>query len=173
MMRSTRRIRSLERGERAGRIPCHPAPDHIGGHQRRDLQAELANFPGEGRRIDGGKHPFQAPLREAPGQEEDVFHARESSFSRASSWASSSAGDPATRQKSMARRRSTLSSSIRLGRKVTQSCGDFVTTTGSVSHANTMPAMPSLPACANMLVGSVSLMPKAHLATVLLLAGAI
>jgi len=62
---------------------------------------------------------------------------------------------------------------MRRGRSVTQSCGDFVTTTGSVSHANTMPGMPSLPACANMLVGSESLIPNAHLATVLLVAGAI
>ena len=61
---------------------------------------------------------------------------------------------------------------MRRGLSVTQSCGDLVTTTGSVSQAKTMPRMPSLPACANMLVGSESLMPKAHLATVLLVAGA-
>jgi hypothetical protein len=61
---------------------------------------------------------------------------------------------------------------MRRGRSVTQSCGALVTTTGSVSQANTRLGMPSLPACANMLVGSVSLMPSAHLATVLLVAGA-
>ncbi len=58
------------------------------------------------------------------------------------------------------------------GRSVTQSCGARVTTTGCVSQAKTRPAMPSLPAWANMLVGNVSLMPNAHLATVLLVAGA-
>ena len=39
-------------------------------------------------------------------------------------------------------------------------------------EAKTMPGIDSLPAWANMLVGSVSLIPRAHLATVLLVAGA-
>jgi len=45
-------------------------------------------------------------------------------------------------------------------------------TTGLVSQASTMPGTSSFPAWAKMLVGSVSEMPSAHLATVLLVAGA-
>ena len=112
-------------------------------------------------------------LGEPPGQEDDVFHVSSSCASRACSAASSSAGEHTTWQKSMPRSRSTLSSSIAPRPQRHPVVRRLVTTTGSVSHANTMPGMPSLPACANMLVGSVSLMPNAHLATVLLVAGAI
>jgi hypothetical protein len=59
------------------------------------------------------------------------------------------------------------------GISFTQPCGPIVTTTGSVSHAKTIPGIPSLPDCASMLLGSESEMPMAHLATVLLVAGAI
>ena len=55
-----------------------------------------------------------------------------------------------------ARSRSTFSSSMLRGISLTQPCGLMVTTTGSVSQAKTMPGMPSLPACASMLVGSES-----------------
>ena len=103
-----------------------------------------------------------------------MFHAETTvRFSRASSAASSSAGERThAAEVDRAQPLHVVELDAR-GRSVTQSCGDRVTTTGSVSQANTMPGMPSLPACANMLVGSVSLMPNAHLATVLLVAGAI
>ena len=58
------------------------------------------------------------------------------------------------------------------GRSSYQLRGPWVMTTGALSQAKTMPGMPSLPACANMLVGRVSEMPRAHFATVLDVAGA-
>ena len=58
------------------------------------------------------------------------------------------------------------------GLSSTHSRGALVMTTGLVSQASTMPGISSFPAWAKMLVGSVSEMPSAHLATVLLVAGA-
>ena len=82
--------------------------------------------------------PHARGAHQARDQEAGVVHSSESACKRSASAVSSSAGEATTWQKSIARRRSTFSNSIRRGRSVTHSCGAFVTTTGSVSQANTM-----------------------------------
>ena len=131
MMRSTRR----RAGARAAAARQPPAPACGGGSCRPSSARRPA---GRSRALPSVKGGASMPastrsrlrLRQAPGQEDDVFHARDSSFSRRIERGFEFGRRAHDRQKSMPRSRSTLSSSMRRGRSVTQSCGERVTTTG-------------------------------------------
>src|SRR5262249_12105484 len=140
----------------------------LGRHQRRDLDADVVNGPGEVEALHARQHRAQAVLGEVAGQEERALrHARRSSTARFSP-----AIESTTQVASKDFRRSTLSRSMRRGKTLTIPPGAMVSSSGAVSQAKTIAGIRHLPAWAKTLVASVSEMPATHLATVFEVAGA-
>jgi hypothetical protein len=65
-----------------GKRGRHAPADHVGRHQRRDLQADFTDFPRERRRRHAFEHRMQTVFGKPASQEDDVVHASPSVDSR-------------------------------------------------------------------------------------------